>query len=384
MELLKDLSVVCCFSIFIVYLIKMIKWTLSWNLYSSQPTASATSHSIFVSVIVAVRNEEKTILNLLEILNQQKYPHQFYEIIISNDHSEDQTEFVCNEFINKLLVSHPRITFLNPGKTDLTGKKAALERAIAISRGELILTTDADCIPTTNWIESFVNVYTATHAKMITGFVKMNAGKSVFLKLQALEFLSLSGTGMVSVINEKPLMCNGANLAFSKESFLQAGGYSYGKNHPSGDDTFLMLKLAKEGSGSVVFNKNRDSIMTTVPAETVNSFLSQRIRWAAKVKYYDENYIKWTGGFIFLVNFLILALIILTSLKLFSCEMLFILWILKSIGDLLFLGTVCTFAEQRNLLFVFLPAQLIYPLYSVAGAILASVRNGFVWKGRKY
>lgn len=384
MEFLKNLIVVSCCITFLVYLIKMIKWTISWNLYSSNSINSTNLESISVSVIVAVRNEEKTILNLLKILCQQNYPNALLEIIISNDHSEDKTEFVCNEFILKLPSNYTSVTFLNSTGKDLIGKKAALERAVKIAKGSLILTTDADCIPSLNWVQSFVSVYVATRAKMITGFVRMNPHNTLFTQLQSLEFLSLSGTGMVSVIIQKPLMCNGANLAFTKEAFIQAGGYTYGNHQPSGDDTFLMLKMAKSGSGSVVFNKHRDSIITTVPAESLQSLISQRIRWASKVKFYNENYIKWTGFFIFLVNLLIFTLFILACIDLISWKITLFLWVLKAGGDLLFLGTISNFAQQRKLLFVFLPAQLIYPLYSVVGAIVASLKSEFEWKGRKF
>lgn len=370
------------FILILAYLLLVIKWTLAWILQPVIPPVKDNVKSLKVSVIVAVRNEEQNIVPLLNALMSQQYPSNLLEIIISDDQSNDKTIQHVTEFnSNKYEGTFP-VVIVKANENSLPGKKHALERAIEIAHGDLILTTDADCSMSDLWVQSFVDVARKTGAKMITGLVVISPTPTFFSAIQALEFLSLSATGAVSVINKKPLMCNGANLAFLKSAFYEAGGYSYGSNHPSGDDTFLMLKMAKQLPFPIVFNKHSDSIVSTKPERSFSTLISQRIRWASKVTYYNENYIKYTGGFIFLVNLLLVGLAVSAFAGLISWWVVGLLWMIKMLGDFVFLWRITAFSDQQNLLLVFLPAQLIYPFYSLVGGILSVAKNGYIWKGR--
>lgn len=332
---------------------------------------------------MALRNEKHNIGNLLLDLSNQNYPSALLEILLCDDHSDDNTIKNIDTFISRKDKNNHEIKVIASTVNDPTGKKATIERGIHFSSGELIITTDADCRMSANWVKSFVSVYVKTNASMITGFVEIFPAKKILDRLQALEFLSLSGTGAASVISKKPLMCNGANLAFTRRAFLNAGGYSYGKNSASGDDTFLMLKIASEKSANVVFNKDPDGIVKTGPVLDLSGFISQRIRWASKVKTYNETYIKITGFLVLMTNLCLITSFIFTIPGWFSWKILVLLWVLKAIPDFIFLANMSAFAKQRQLLLLFLPASLIYPFYSLAGLLPAFVQTGYMWKGRK-
>jgi len=379
-----DVLISFTFIMTLAYLLLLIKWTLAWMLESVNSRAVNQVKSLKVSVIVAVRNEEHNIVPLLHALMAQKYPSALLEIIISDDQSDDQTAKRVEEYISNKNKNAFPVLLIKANVASLPGKKHALERAIEIAQGDLILTTDADCIMSELWVQSFVDVVMKTGAKMVTGLVVISPSPTFFSAIQALEFLSLSAVGAVSVINQKPLMCNGANLAFLKKAFYESGGYSYGGNQPSGDDTFLMLKLARQHPFPIAFNNQTNSIIKTKPAKSLTSLISQRIRWASKVKYYNENYIKYTGGFILLVNLLLVSLVCLAVAGTVSWLVVGALWMTKTCGDFLFLWRITKFSDQQNLLFVFLPAQLIYPFYSVVGGVLSVVNSGYKWKGRSF
>lgn len=379
-----DILISFAFIMTLAYMLLLIKWTLAWMLEPVYSRVVNEVKSLKVSVIVAVRNEEHNIVPLLHALVEQKYPATMLEIIISDDQSTDQTAKLVEEFIgNKNQNTFP-VSLIIANKNSLPGKKHALERAIEVAQGDLILTTDADCRMSELWVQSYVEVALKTKAKMITGMVVISPSTSFFSALQALEFLSLSASGAVSVINQKPLMCNGANLAFLKTAFYESGGYSYGGNQPSGDDTFLMLKMARHFPFPIVFNKHSNSIVRTNPAKNLTSLISQRIRWASKVKYYNENYIKYTGGFIFLVNLLLVSLVFMAIAGMTSWLVVGALWITKMLGDFVFLWQMTKFSDQQNLLLVFLPSQLIYPFYSLVGGLLSIANKGYNWKGRSF
>lgn len=357
---------------------------LAWIKYVNRKPVSPSGQNTFVSVIIAARNEESQIGSLLQDLLTQNYPPAKFQIIISNDFSTDKTADVCNAMAHKFQQCGIQFLLINAAENELSGKKAALERAIKKATGDLILTTDADCLVSPDWIASFAAKFTESSAQMITGFVKLHDGENLFANLQAIDVLSLSGIGATSVINNKPLMCNGANLAFTKAAFSDAGGYDYGIDQPGGDDTYLMFKINELFPGKVVFNEDPKSIVTTNPQPDLNHFVRQRVRWASKVKYYKESYVKTTGVLIFAVNLVLLLVALLAVIGSLNWIIALAIWILKATADLLFLFHLATFTAQLRLLFVFLPAQILYPFYSLAGTFIAMKKTNYEWKNRNY
>ncbi len=110
-----------------------------------------------VTAVVAARNEEKTIENLLECLSLQDYPRDLLDIIIVNDNSTDRTPIVVSEFIeSRRHVSEIRMRLIyNP----FSGKKRAIRYGIEKAYGELIVTTDADCIVGPGWVSAHAAAY---------------------------------------------------------------------------------------------------------------------------------------------------------------------------------------------------------------------------------
>jgi cellulose synthase/poly-beta-1,6-N-acetylglucosamine synthase-like glycosyltransferase len=219
---------------------------------------------------------------------------------------------------------------------------------------------------------------------MIVGFVNIQDSHSFFSKFQALEFLSLAGTGAASIIQSKPLMCNGANLAFKKDAFYQFGGYSYGKESPSGDDTYLMLQMASQSKSNVLFNIDHNSMVTTKPLSTTGEFINQRIRWASKVKNYREGYIKRTGLFLFIIHLFLILLLAGSVFNQIPWIITGVLWLMKMAVDFIFLYHISAFSRQQHLLLLFLPTFLVYPFYSLVATILSLFKGTYTWKERNY
>lgn len=362
----------------------LARWTMNWIQKTDRSHLLVTTSTLTVSVVVAVRNESQNILKCLDALLHQSYDPSLTEFLISDDFSDDNTGDLIISEMPAFLSKGFALTLIEPVAGDLPGKKEALARAIMRAKGKLILTTDADCLPGPEWIRSFASVQLAEDADMVTGFVKVSNQDKLFDKIQALEFLSLSGIGAMSVISNKPLMCNGANLAFTKEAFMNAGGYQYGNQIPTGDDTYLMLKIASQNDRKIVFNYFPQSVISTTPQPDFKTLIDQRIRWASKVKHYHENYIKRFGLLIFGVNLILLVLLVMTSLQIMPWQFLLAAWLLKAAGDFLVLIHTSAFAAQRRLLLLFLPVQVIYPFYSLVAAFFSLQRTNYQWKGRNF
>src|SRR5205085_4199561 len=103
-------------------------------------------------------------------------------------------------------------------------KKAAIQTGILQSTGELLITTDGDCMMDKNWLATIVSCYELHHPKMIAAPVLLTA-TNFFGRMQQLEFLSLIAITASAIKACKPLMCNGANLAYTKEIFFEANGF---------------------------------------------------------------------------------------------------------------------------------------------------------------
>ncbi len=132
-----------CYSILILYY---------WQSWRSIPdfTLSNQTVSTFISVIIPARNEEENIGNLLKALQEQTYPKELFEIIVVDDHSTDKTAEIVAQFENVKLL-HLEDDINN------SYKKKAIETGIAAASGELIVTTDADCIPSSEWLQTIAS-----------------------------------------------------------------------------------------------------------------------------------------------------------------------------------------------------------------------------------
>jgi len=325
----------------------------------------------FISILIPVRNEETTIASLLQNLKLQSYSS--YEVIIIDDHSDDNTFNIV-----KGCVSDDRIKVLC---SEGNGKKHALATGIAAASGSIIVTTDADCIADVNWLKIINRAFQDEKIKLVFGGVRIKEDGTLFSSLQQLEFGSLIGSGAATLVLGFPTMCNGANLAFRKKNFNEAGGYADHIHIPSGDDEFLLRKVASMYPEGIYFLNDKASVVTTNATETIRDFLYQRIRWAGKWKYNQSWSSKLLAVFIFLFQLGSIAAFILIAAG-FANAFLTLLWIFKILLELLFLKQVNNFLGNKWKWLNFILLQLIYPVYVVCIGLISNFKS-FEWKGRK-
>jgi cellulose synthase/poly-beta-1,6-N-acetylglucosamine synthase-like glycosyltransferase len=360
---------VCSVSLF--YSLLILFFYLGWikvNIFKNKKNEQTN----FVSIIIAARNEEKNILNLLQALSIQTYKH--FEVIIVDDHSTDKTTELIkeNNFIKCNLVT------LNSIKK---GKKAAIAVAIPMSTGELILATDADCIPNKNWVECMVNFYNSETVDFIIGPVKQTNSKNFFKQLFSLDFLSLQAVGAGAAEMKTPFICNGANLAFSRKVWENISKVN-GNQFASGDDVFLLhnaINILPKNKIKFVFSE--DAIVFTPPPADIKAFFNQRIRWASKAKGYKNSTSLVTSIAVILINCLLLGLLIASIFNPQIIYFFFITLITKSIVDLAILLSAASFYKQKKILLFFIPLQLLYFIYTT-GILLFSLFGKYKWKER--
>jgi cellulose synthase/poly-beta-1,6-N-acetylglucosamine synthase-like glycosyltransferase len=367
------------FLIVIAVLYFLMVLVISTQLYPGEVKTELPDPAPFVTVVIAARNEEENIIQCLSDMVLQDYPRDRFEVIVADDHSEDHTVELCRNFID----SHRDCAIkLDSASGGADGKKAALARAIAVSKGELILSTDADTHHKTGWISSMTGTLATGNHQMVLGPVALESGKGLFCKIQAAEFLGIMGITAGSAALGLPLMCNGANLLYRKAAYEEAGGFSGNMEFASGDDQFLMMVTRKNhGRNSIVFNNQHDSIVLTEASPTLKEFLRQRIRWVSKSRGYSDPVVIASGIVTYLLNALLLAGLIAGC---FNASLLYITLFcfgLKAAGDLLVVWPMSAFFRQRWLILMFLPAQVFQVVY-VTFTGLAGLIVPYRWKGR--
>ncbi len=328
-----------------------------------------------VSIVIAARNEADNILDCLGAIQKQSYPAELLQIIVVNDHSEDETAELITQFF-------PRVQLLHLPKGS-TGKKQALTLAISKAESEWIVTTDADCTMKEDWLSYLMSFCAVHEPQMLAAPVSFQHEKSIFEYFQTLDFMGMMGVSGAGIQGEFMYLCNGANLCYRRQVFEEVNGYAGVEHLASGDDMLLMEKIVKKYPDGLAYLKQSMAQTYTQAKPTFASFLSQRLRWATKSGSYQSWQTKailavvWLFCWAIFVHFL-LAVVVDTSygwygLLLFAC---------KAIADYFFLGMMARFFGRAGLMRYFIPSLIYHWVYILIVGTWSLLQKKYDWKGR--
>lgn len=355
-----------------LYVVLIIKFRFGWNKIKKQ------KHTVFtpsVSVVIAMRNEEKEVERLLKNLSEQIYPIEKFNIILVNDHSTDNTlNLLIKSDLNNL-----KIIDLIDGEH---GKKDAIKKAVSIADSEIILASDADCSFTPYWTQTMVNYFVDEKVKFVSGPVAYYKENGVFKNMQALEFISLIASGAGAIGAGNAIFCNGANMAYRRNIFLEVNSFDL-DNMASGDDVFLLHSVKSKYPDAIAFVKNKHAIVTTYSMNTFRAFINQRKRWVAKSSSYKDFTTIYTSYIVLLVNLLIVSLFVMSLLDMKLIKLFLLLYFVKFFSDIILLYPSFKFFKRKDLIKWVFPFELFYSFYIVLISVL-SFTNKFEWKGRMH
>jgi len=330
----------------------------------------------FLSVIIPARNEVEHIEQCVRSILDQSYPEDLYEIIVVDDHSDDGTAQVVES------IQHPLVKpyTLHNGE----GKKAALAFGISQSKGSLIVTTDADCIASPNWLKLLSAFHDTRGAVFIAAPVLFHDLRSFFQSFQALDFAGMMAITGACITRDLMLMSNGANLAYTRAVYDQVNGFEGIDQIASGDDMLLMEKIAQLYPEGIGFLKSKEAITFTKPQESFIAFLNQRIRWGSKSSGHTAPAVTLMLGiaFLFCFSLLVNGIIVLLG-GLHFLWLLLLQIIVKAIVDYRLLKEATRFFDRSNWMHIFWPALFVHVLYIAIVGSLAGVIKEYNWKGRR-
>lgn len=362
------------------YTALLIFYRQSWlSIPDFKPAANATPLTK-ISIIIPARDEEENIATCLDTIIHQNYPTYLFEVLVVDDHSTDNTPKIVSRYSDKNVKLISLKDFIASGEIN-SYKKKAIEIAVQQSTGELIVTTDADCIAPNNWLSTIAAFYEASNPEFIVMPVAINCSSRFIEIFQALDFMTLQGITGASVYKKFHSMCNGANLAYTKKAFIAVDGFEGIDKIASGDDMLLLHKIYTRYPDGIAYLKSTEAIIQTQPVHSVSQFFNQRIRWASKADKYDDKRIFVVLLLVYFFNVWILLLGI--GALFFPIALhLFISLIAKTIVELLFLFPVAGFFKKTKLLCYFPIAQPFHVLYTVIAGWLGKF-GSYQWKERK-
>lgn len=330
------------------------------------------------SIIVPFRNEADHLPGLLHSFTQLNYPRTKFEIIFVNDSSTDDSVAIIKDF--------PALSFdfqiLDNLRKSGSPKKDAISTAINAISNEWIITTDADCFVNPDWLKTIDSYIQSHNPSMIAGAVSFTADNSFLHQFQQLDLMSLQGATIGSFGIGKAFMCNGANLAYQKELFLDVNGFDGNNSIASGDDVFLLQKALAKYPEKVQYLKSASNIVWTEPLDDWKAVFHQRVRWASKATSYQSSFGKITALVVFGGNLAIVLGLLFTFLNLFSFWNWYLLFAIKIFVDFSLLYQSGKFLKPTSVKF-FLISNLAYPFFSVSVAFY-SLFGKYEWKGRKF
>ncbi len=249
---------------------------------------NVVQHSI--TIIVPARNEEKNIERCLNSLLNQNYPKEKFTIIVIDDQSSDNTSTIVNEIAAR---SNFSITlFQSDEYSEIRSPKIrALSLGIQHSSSEIIVTTDADCIASPNWISS-LNSYFENNVGIVTGVTVYEEDKSLsplFWGIQFLDFISYTAIAAGAIGMNRVLVSNGSNMAFLRKAFDESGGFEMLTHINTGDDSLLAQKIVERGKWKPRFAFEESAAISTQPVSTWKEVLHQRMRWVGQTAYYPAS-----------------------------------------------------------------------------------------------
>lgn len=246
-----------------------------------KPKSKNISQTHPVSVIICSRDEAANLVKNLPGALVQKYPTT-HEVIVVNDNSLDESKYILEKY--QKTFKHLQIIELKQEARFIPGKKFPLSIGIKTAKHEIVLLTDADCVPASEyWIEKMQNGFD-DGIEIVLGYGPLHKKRGFFNKIvrwetfhTALQYLSYTKSGMT-------YMGVGRNLSYKKTVFFRHKGFSAHNHVPGGDDDLFINKAATRKNTAIMIDK--ESFTLSEPPRSWKQWQRQKNRHYTTSKYY--------------------------------------------------------------------------------------------------
>jgi glycosyltransferase involved in cell wall biosynthesis len=303
----------------------------------------------------------------------QKY-RTTHEVIVVNDNSFDESKYILEEYQRSF--KQLQLIELKQEARFIQGKKFPLSIGIKTAKYEIVLLTDADCVPASeSWIEKMQEGY-SDGIEIVLGYGALHKKKGFFNKMvrwetfhTALQYLSYAHAGV-------PYMGVGRNLSYKKTVFFRHKGFSSHNNVPGGDDDLFINKAATKQNTNIVIDK--DAFTLSQPATNWKGWRKQKARHYTTSKYYKASH-KFLLGLYAFSQFFFYPLFVVT-LILFSWKWALIIFGMRFIWQGFILYKATAKLDEKDLFpwFLFFDIWMFFYYILFASALYKKPAKG--WK----
>jgi len=328
-------------SVILIQVFYYLFFFLRLAIYKSASKPISQTHP--VSVVICARDEAANLATYLPGVLVQTYPTS-HEVIVVNDNSFDDSKYLLEELRKNFKQLH--IIELTQEAKMIPGKKFPLAIGIKSAKHEIVLLTDADCIPATeHWIDQMQSTYDE-NTEIVLGYSPFQKKKGFLNKLirwesflTALQYLSYALAG-------KPYMGVGRNLSYKKSLFLKQKGFASHHNVPGGDDDLFINQAANKNNTKI--NIHPDSFVHTKPAETWKQWMRQKKRHYTTSKFYKPTH-KFLLALFALSHFISFPLLIFTCIV-YNWELALLIFSAKTLLQWIIYGKAMSKLNEKDLI----------------------------------
>lgn len=338
--------------------------------------APETDNEPTVSIVVAARNEERSIGFCLTSLTAIEYPKEKLEIIVVNDQSSDHTASIVEE----LARSHSCIRLINalPSRGAIHGKANALAQGIDAAHGTIIMMTDADCTASPSWVKQTVR-YFSDDVGIVAGFTLLTI-RGWFSGMQSLDLAYILGIGAAAIGLRMPMSCIGNNFSFRRSAYNEVGGYR-GIPFSVTEDFALFRAIVATEHWTYRFPVEPATLITSGPCERWIDLYRQKRRWAVGGKSIQPQ-----GIFLLAVGLAVHCGIITAMIfpSFIGASVFISAMALKVTADYGFLTALLHRTGQRSQIRYFFIFELYFLAYVILIPFVVYLGGKVVWKERNF
>jgi cellulose synthase/poly-beta-1,6-N-acetylglucosamine synthase-like glycosyltransferase len=325
-----------------------------------------------ITIIVAARNEEANILECMESLDTLDYSSEKMEIIIANDRSTDLTGKIIEDFIK----DKPLFKTIIPKRPSgfLKGKANAIDSAIEIAKGDVIITTDADCTVDPQWAKT-IALYYKEDVGIVCGYTTQLAG-SLFNGMQMIDFVFLLKVAAGAMNLGRPNSCIGNNMSYLKSVYKESGGYERIPFSVT-EDFKLLMAIFKLKKYKIIFPLDAGALVTSKPCPDSKSLYHQKKRWG--VGGLESDVFGFSVMAVGVVTHILMLLV-----PFFFSLMSLILLISKILIDYFFVYPTFKKLNLKLKFRYFFAFEIYFVLYVIALPVVLLFDRKVKWKGREF
>ncbi|WP_116109264.1 glycosyltransferase [Lewinella sp. IMCC34191] len=248
--------------------VQLIAWCFVFY-RALDPVAEPAKHDEPVSVLICFYNEAPTLEACLRGILRQHHPH--FELIAVDDNSTDGSGMIAAG----IAAEDDRLRIIDPGDTN-PGKRDALRAGLRAAEHDLVLLTDADCVPASDdWLTRMTHPLTGSD-EVVLGCGPLRGGNGLLAAWQRYEatYVALHYQGLAR--RNLPYMGVGRNLAYQRAFFRRAGGLPPAEQLAGGDDDLIVGHHSRARTTARVTDPAAWTYTTPVP--TFAGYIRQKLR----------------------------------------------------------------------------------------------------------